>query len=198
MCQQISRDLQIYDGCKCGRILYTRSWAETYAEENHISFIALFTGDYDIDMGQTDFTYTKESSEGAVIKCSGEYADFLSVSVDGKPIDVKDYTVEKGSTIIIFTQDFMETLEEGEHTFRLEYEGNKEVEVFMTVKAGGIVGDVDRDGLITSDDALEILYDVAGIAAIDEDVKKLADVDADGLITSDDALVVLEMVAGIR
>ena len=114
-------------------------YAEEYAKENNIWFVAIPM----IQKGQTNTTYVKGSSEGAVIKCSGEYADFLCVSVDGKPIDGKYYTIEKGSTIITFTQEFMDTLE-----------------------VGGLLGDVDRDGLITTDDALEILNNVAGIASL--------------------------------
>jgi len=40
---------------------------------------------------------------------------FVSVEVDGKEVDKKYYTVKEGSTIVIFTKEFMDTLADGEH-----------------------------------------------------------------------------------
>ena len=157
---------------------------------------------FEIDEEQTDTTYVKGSPEGAAIKCSGALADFVNVYVDGILIDKENYTLEEkeGSTVIKFTQEFMDTLSDGEHTFTLEYKDDKKVDVFMTVTApavGGIIGDVNGDGEVTADDALDILKSKAGLLVLTDKAKKVADVDGDGEITSDDALNILKKKAGL-
>lgn len=61
-----------------------------------------------------------------------------------------------------------------------------------------INGDVDGDGQITSNDALNILQCVAGIADLTDEQKKVADADGDGEITSADALYILQTIVGLR
>ena len=58
-------------------------------------------------------------------------------------------------------------------------------------------GDVDGDGEITADDALNILKSKAGLLVLTDKAKKVADVDGDGEITSDDALDILKKKAGL-
>ena len=59
------------------------------------------------------------------------------------------------------------------------------------------IGDVDGDGEITADDALNILKSKAGLLVLDDNAKKAADVDGDGAVTSDDALDILKKKAGL-
>ena len=90
----------------------------------------------------------------------------------------------------------MDTLEDGEHTFRLEYKDNKEVEVFMTITTL-VIGDVDGDGFVNVNDALEILKIVVGLIELDDNAKKAADVNGDNVINVNDALDVLKKVVGL-
>ena len=69
----------------------------------------------------TDTTYTPGSGKGATIKCSGSLEDFVSVMVDGKVVDPSNYTLKEGSTILTFTEAFMNTLSKGEHTITMNY-----------------------------------------------------------------------------
>ena len=57
-------------------------------------------------------------------------------------------------------------------------------------------GDVDKDGVITSSDALRILRASAGLDTLTDLEKSLADVNGDGVFDSADALAVLRMSAG--
>lgn len=57
-------------------------------------------------------------------------------------------------------------------------------------------GDVDKDGVITSSDALRILRASAGLDTLTDLEESLADVNGDGVFDSADALAVLRMSAG--
>ena len=175
------------------------SYAESYAKQNNIPFIVLI----EIDEEQTDTAYEKGSSEGVTIKCFANVSDLVSVYVDGIEIDAESYTLEgeEGFTVIKFTPEFMDTLEDGKHTFKLEYPEGREVEVSITVTEpgvpdDGIIGDVDDNGIVDADDALAILkYKVNIPLAVF--VEKAADVDNNGIVDADDALAILKYKAGI-
>ena len=57
-----------------------------------------------------------------------------------------------------------------------------------------ILGDVNNDGILTSDDALLILRHTLGLAELDESVLALADINGDGDVDISDALLTLRMV----
>lgn len=60
------------------------------------------------------------------------------------------------------------------------------------------VGDVNGDGDITAEDALEILHSVTQSSSFNASQQKSADIDGDGQVTSMDALMVLEYIVGLR
>ena len=60
-----------------------------------------------------------------------------------------------------------------------------------------ILGDIDGDGMTTSNDALEILRMSIDNNYAKDDVKTIADVDGDGTVTANDTLEVLRNSVGI-
>lgn len=60
-----------------------------------------------------------------------------------------------------------------------------------------LYGDTDRDGKISSNDALLVLQNVVGLADFDEQTGIIADVDGDGSISSSDALLILQKTVGL-
>jgi len=58
------------------------------------------------------------------------------------------------------------------------------------------LGDVDGDGTVSTTDAMEILYAVAGLVDFSPEQKERADVDQDSVITVVDALKVLQYSTG--
>ncbi len=60
------------------------------------------------------------------------------------------------------------------------------------------LGDVDKDGVITSADALEVLKNVVGITEFSEFEIKLADVDKNGNVNTLDALKILKHIVGLE
>ena len=61
---------------------------------------------------------------------------------------------------------------------------------FPVGASSAILGDADGDGDVCITDATRIQRDVAQIAAIDNDLRRLADVDSDGIITIMDATAI--------
>ena len=163
---------------ECSATIYGKagSYAETYAKEHNLPFSVISTEDVAIDTGETNTTYTKGSSEGATIKCSGDLADFLNVYVDGTLIDTTNYTLKEGSTLITFTQAFMDTLSAGEHIFTLEYTEGRKVEVTMKITGGegqpsttGTTGNsqqqADASKAKTGDNADMVLWMILALAS---------------------------------
>lgn len=67
-----------------------------------------------------DSTYDAETKEFS-LRADADIEKFVSVAVDGEIVDPKYYTVKEGSTIIIFTKEFMDTLSEGEHVVTFNF-----------------------------------------------------------------------------
>ncbi len=70
--------------------------------------------EYAILDGGKETTYATKGEELA-IRAEGDIKKFVSVYVDGKEVDKKHYTVKEGSTIIIFTEEFLSSLKAGKH-----------------------------------------------------------------------------------
>lgn len=77
----------------------------------------------------------KENFDGTVtITCNGELSKFVSVSVDGKNVDSKYYSLKSGSTILTFTKEYVNALSVGKHTVRFTYTDGY-AETILTLKA---------------------------------------------------------------
>ena len=57
-------------------------------------------------------------------------------------------------------------------------------------------GDIDHDGIISTDDASQALKHATGQISLDENSRQIADLDQDYNITTDDALLMLKIVVG--
>ena len=67
-------------------------------------------------------TYTKGQDEDFYAKCNGGLSYFSGkISMDGKEVDSKNYTVTEGSTIITFVDTYLMSLDAGEHTLKMYY-----------------------------------------------------------------------------
>lgn len=64
-------------------------------------------------------TWTSNKDGNLVIRGNGEIAKFKNVKVDGAIVDVSNYTVTEGSTIITFKADYLKTLSIGSHTVEI-------------------------------------------------------------------------------
>ena len=63
--------------------------------------------------------WKKDSKIDLVFVSDADYSDFVSVSIDGKIIDSKNYSSKEGSTIITLKSDYLNTLSVGKHTISI-------------------------------------------------------------------------------
>lgn len=56
------------------------------------------------------------SKDGLTFRSNADFADFLSVKVDGAEIEAKNYEAKEGSTIVALKNEYLKTLKAGEHT----------------------------------------------------------------------------------
>lgn len=101
----------------------TGSYAETYAEENEINFVALDKPGSSLVIvpEKTDETYVLGSGKDLVIYCTGDFSEFVSVEMDGVLVDPSNYKVEEGSTVLTFSSAYLDTLSPGRHVVTLNF-----------------------------------------------------------------------------
>lgn len=74
-----------------------------------------------IDGAESTWTQNTNTDGSLVIRGDGAIAKFKEVRVDGVVIDVKNYTVTEGSTIITLKTEYLKTLPAGKHTFEIAW-----------------------------------------------------------------------------
>ncbi len=102
-----------------------------YSTEN--SYAHSFALEYDIPWAPLTVnpSATIEILEGKDMQYSGtgdyilrldkEPDKFMDVLMDGIPVDPSNYTVKEGSTIITFSENYLRTLQEGEHIIKVNF-----------------------------------------------------------------------------
>lgn len=74
-----------------------------------------------IDGAESTWTQNTNTDGSLVIRGDGAIAKFKEVRVDGVVIDVKNYTVTEGSTIITLKTEYLKILPAGKHTFEIAW-----------------------------------------------------------------------------
>lgn len=111
---------------------YAGTAAETYANKNSFNFVDLTDPEIAIIPEKTDEIYVRGSGKDAVIYCTGEFADFVSVEMDGEMVDPSNYKVTEGSTVLTFVASYLDTLSVGRHTVTLNYIDTS-ISTFLTI-----------------------------------------------------------------
>ena len=83
--------------------------------------------------------YNVASKDGALFKVNGDLELFQAVYVDDTLVDPSNYSASKGSTIVQFTKDYMNTLALGQHSLKVEYVDGAANTTFTIVKDEEIV-----------------------------------------------------------
>ena len=89
------------------------------------------TEEYHIIQGENG-VYNVTEMQDYTVKCDGSIDKFIEVQMDDVTVDSSNYTVVSGSTIITFTQDYMNQLSTGKHSVKLVYTDG-DVETFVTI-----------------------------------------------------------------
>lgn len=102
--------------------------------------------DYEILDGAN--TSWEQNSDGSLsIRGSGAVSKFVGVKVDGNLVDVKNYTVKEGSTIVTLKADYLNTLSVGNHTFEIIWTDGTAATRFTVSKSdSGSAEPKDNDG----------------------------------------------------
>ncbi len=115
------------------------------ADENHTDFFGdiisvTIQGVYNLT--ESDGNWTKGSGKTFTFRIKKAHNDekcfdnHTGVIVDGKPAEKgKDYTATKGSTIITFTSDYLETLSVGEHLIKVTFKDGETSFVLKVLEA---------------------------------------------------------------
>lgn len=102
--------------------------------------------DYEILDGAN--TSWEQNSDGSLsIRGSGAISKFVGVKVDGNHVDVRNYTVKEGSTIVTLKADYLNTLSVGNHTFEIIWTDGTAATRFTVSKSdSGSAEPKDNDG----------------------------------------------------
>ena len=93
-------------------------------------------------------TSWEQNSDGSLsIRGSGAISKFVGVKVDGNLVDVKNYTVKEGSTIVTLKADYLNTLSVGNHTFEIIWtDGTASTRFTVSKSDSGSAEPKDNDG----------------------------------------------------
>jgi len=99
------------------------------------------------------------SNKGAEFTCNGHIDLFRALYIDGKELDVKNYTVKSGSTIVELSNEYMKTLSKGSHQIQFKYQ-----DAYSTVGTFTVSDRLPAPG--TSDNSNPSLWALLGLLAI--------------------------------
>ena len=93
-------------------------------------------------------TSWEQNSDGSLsIRGSGAISKFVGVKVDGNLVDVRNYTVKEGSTIVTLKADYLSTLSVGNHTFEIIWtDGTASTRFTVSKSDSGSAEPKDNDG----------------------------------------------------
>ena len=95
----------------------------TYEISKNPELIREADDEYEDAPGRKPAKYYEIGQEGKiVIKSTGTLEKLREVRVDGQTVDSSHYALESGSTILTFTNAYLDTLSAGDHNVQLAYE----------------------------------------------------------------------------
>jgi hypothetical protein len=123
------------------------------------------------------------------IVSEADISKFKGVKLNGNFIDGSNYTCTSGSTKVTIKSDYFKTIKNG--IYKLEIvsnDGTAEVELVVAIH---VLGDMDGDRVVDSDDALALKKYTEDPETNPISNVAFADIDGNGLINEDDALYLL-------
>lgn len=107
-------------------------------------------------------SWQKGTKDGLTFTSNAAYKYFQKVQVDGKDLDVSNYTVKEGSTIVTLKAEYLETLSVGKHTLSIVSDTGTATTEF-TIKAAAVTDDTQSPQ--TGDDSNIALWIAVLLAA---------------------------------
>ena len=153
-------------------------------DENHTDFFGedlkvLIAGEYNPTEGSGE--WTKGSKTACVFRFKKAFNDevcfvnFTGVFIDGKEAQKdKDYTATKGSTIITFAPEFLETLSTGEHMIKITFKDGESSAVLKVLAPAADTTPTTGDTSMPVLWAMLILISMVGTAVLIEKKRREA------------------------
>ena len=94
--------------------------------------------------------WNKSSSDSLRFKANGALEKFSDLTVDGRSVDSRYYTVESGSTIVRIKPDYLKSLSAVKHIIGVAYQDGKALAIFSvteTSRRGVATGDSNNVGV---------------------------------------------------
>lgn len=142
------------------------------------------------------------SVTSASLHAGSQYVILMIKSTDGE-----NFTIDAGSVLYIDQAAAASSGENGTVTFDVYPSSMTDSVILIAGAADGllkaaviegkyVLGDVNDDGYVNADDALQILRHAAGYITLGEEAALAANTHKDGYINADDALMILRYAAG--
>jgi hypothetical protein len=159
----------------------------------------------DLQLSIPSLTGTIESATGEVLTDMNYNVEVYSVDSSGKKYfeydtflqDNKAFklgNLEPNKTYIIHAKcfnNYSARFMQGEIQITTDSNGKPTTNDITIKVADFILGDINRDGTVTIEDAMLVLQNAVGLITFTDEQKKLADVNGDGMITAGDATLIL-------
>ena len=82
-----------------------------------------------------DSQWEKESEKVLSFRSDADFKDFINVTLDGKSVDSKNYTLKSGSIIVELKPEYLSTLASGNHTLAINSTSGKAETTFTIAQA---------------------------------------------------------------
>ena len=126
-------------------ILYDDKAKGMYFTAENIGIFVIYDDNtvyYDFLEDTADQSFYKKSDKTLTIMIDALFEKFVDVYVDGKKVDEKYYTAKSGSTVITFNEEFMKSLDSGEHKILVNFtDGQASTSLFVENTSNPNTGD---------------------------------------------------------
>ena len=105
-------------------ILYDDNDNGMYFSTENVGIFVIYDDNtvyYDFLENYANQTFYNKSDKTLTIVIDADFEKFVDVYVDGKKVDEKYYTAKAGSTVITFNEEFMKSLNSGEHKILVNF-----------------------------------------------------------------------------
>ena len=114
---------------------------EWFGLRRTVTLVALWDTDYRITRGNGS-TWYRDSKKGLQLKCNGQLSLFEDLEIDGQPVPKDAYTLSEGSTVVLLSREWLDTLYNGKHKVRFLYEdGESNTVKFSVAPKTPVTGD---------------------------------------------------------
>ncbi|MBR2329036.1 MAG: hypothetical protein IKA58_04040, partial [Clostridia bacterium] len=155
-------------GTGTGKVVVSDKDGGNYTVSGYTTFSIVNNTQYKIILGNGGCWY-RGSYYGLGFRCDGPYADFIGITIDGKPVDKAYYVSSEGSTNVGVYPQALNMLGNGTHYITFKYSSGSATGVFYvgsTAINAVMTGDDSNVGLLALVMCLGLLSSVATLGVL--------------------------------